>query len=145
MVTYGIHDLKNQNFIYNMKFTNINFHGGDVQGYGIKSLPDGLTKISNAKDKIVARGETSGHAHILTGDVELFKDKDGQIFAAVGKDGAYHQHYKEAMITEKTFKASKNISNCDHIKECFIPEGFYAIGIDRQYDPHSELWKRNID
>ena len=128
-----------------MKFTNINWMGGDVQGYSIQSLPSGLTKITSVKEKIIARGETSGHAHIITGDVELFKDKEGNVFAAVGKDGAYHQHYKESMITEKTFSIKKNISNCDHTKDCFIPEGVYAIGIDRQYDPHAELWTRNLD
>lgn len=128
-----------------MKFTNVNFHGGDVQGYGIDKLPANVTKIEKIAEKIIARGETSGHAHILTGDVELFKDKEGRIFAAVGKDGAYHQHYKEAMITDKTFKAKKNISNCDHVKECFLPEGVYAIGLDRQYDPHDEVWHKNID
>lgn len=128
-----------------MKFTNVNFHGGDVQGYGIADLPKGLTKITKIEEKIIARGETSGHAHILTGDVELFKDSEGKIFAAVGKDGAYHQHFKEAMIKESTFKTKKNISNCDHVKECFIPEGYYALGIDRQYDPHDEVWRKNLD
>lgn len=128
-----------------MKFTEVNFHGGDVQGYGISQLPKGLIKITRKEDKIIARGETSGHAHIITGDVELFKDDKGNLFAAVGKDGAYHQHFKESMITDKTFKTKKNISNCDHTKECLIPEGFYALGIDRQYDPHDEVWKRNLD
>jgi hypothetical protein len=128
-----------------MNFTKVNFHGGDVQGYGIPSLPPGLVKVTKKEDKIIARGETSGHAHILTGDVELFKDSGGNMFAAVGKDGAYHQHYKEVMINEKTFKTGKNISNCDHTKECFIPEGYYALGLDRQYDPHEEVWKKNLD
>lgn len=128
-----------------MKFTNINFHGGDVQGYGIASLPSGLTKVTSIEDRIIARGETSGHCHVLTGDVELFKDNGGNIFAVVGKDGAFHQHYKESMLKEKTFTINRNISNCDHVKECRIPEGIYAIGIDRQYDPHAEVWRRNLD
>lgn len=128
-----------------MKFTNTNFHGGDVQGYGITELPKNVTKMSFKEDRIIARGETSGHCHILTGDVELFKDENGNIFAAVGSDGAYHQHYKESMITDKTFDAKKNISNCDHTKECFIPKGVYAIGLDRQYDPHEEIWRKNLD
>lgn len=129
----------------NLKFTGVSFHGGDVQGHGIYGLPEGLTKVTSISERIIARGETSGHAHILTGDVEIFKDKEGRLFAAVGKDGAYHQHYKEKMIVEKTFKAKKNISNCDHTKECFIPEGYYALGLDRQYDPHEEVWKKNVD
>lgn len=120
------------------------FHGGDVQGYAIDKLPKGATKVTSIEGRILARGETSGHAHILTGDVEIF-EHNGQMFAVVGKDGAYHQHYKEANITEETFKADRNISDCDHTKECFIPEGIFAIGIDRQYDPHSGVWVRNVD
>lgn len=120
------------------------FHGGDVQGYAIDRLPEGAKKITQSKDKIIARGETSGHCHILTGDVELY-ELNGQIFAVVGKDGAYHQHYKEANVKEETFKANKNISDCDHTKECRIRPGTYAIGIDRQYDPHESTWKKNTD
>lgn len=121
-----------------------NFHGGDVQGYAIASLPKSAKKIISVQDKIIARGEISGHAHILTGDVELY-ELNGQVFAVVGSDGAFHQHYKEANITEETFKANKNISDCDHTKECRIEPGVYAIGLDRQYDPHEGLWVRNPD
>ena len=128
-----------------MKFTEINIHGGDTQFYQIDNLPTNLTKITKIEDKIIARGEVSGHCHILTGDVELFKDEKGNTFAVVGSDGAFHQHYKESMVNEEVFKINKNISNCDHIKECPLPPGNYAIGIDRQYDPHEELWKKNID
>lgn len=120
------------------------FHGGDVQGYSIEQLPDGAKKITSIEGKIIARGETSGHAHILTGDVELF-ELEGQTFAVVGKDGAFHQHIREAEITESTFKINKNISNCDHTKDCRIEPGVYAIGLDRQYDPHGEVWVRNYD
>ena len=128
-----------------MKFTNINIMGGDVQCYGIESLPENLTKITNVKEKIIARGEISGHCHILTGDVELFKDEKGNLFACVGSDGAYHQHYKESMVKEETFAELKNISNCDHTKECKLPKGNYSIGIDRQYDPNAKSWIRNVD
>lgn len=127
-----------------MKIKEQVFHGGDVQGYLIDKLPDGAKKVINPKEKIIARGETSGHCHILTGDVELF-ELNGQMFAVVGKDGAFHQHYKEANVKEETFKANKNISDCDHTKECKIPAGTYALGIDRQYDPHEGIWKKNLD
>ncbi len=119
-------------------------HGGDAQFYNIDALPAGAKKLMNPSEKIIARGETSGHAHIITGDVEMF-ELNGQMFAVVGKDGAYHQHYKESMITQKTFKVNENISNCDHTKDCPIAPGIYAIGIDRQYDPHEGIWVRNLD
>lgn len=120
------------------------FHGGDVQGYRIDKLPKGATKVTSIEGRIIARGETSGHAHILTGDVEIF-ELNGQLFAVVGKDGAYHQHFHEANIKEETFKVNKNISDCDHTNECFVPEGIIALGIDRQYDPHEGLWVKNVD
>jgi len=126
------------------KVTEQHAHGGDAQFYQIDKLPEGAKKITKSEEKIIARGETSGHAHIITGDVEMF-ELNGQRFAVVGKDGAYHQHYKEAMITEKTFKANENISNCDHIKDCPIAPGVYAIGLDRQYDPHEGIWRQNLD
>lgn len=119
-------------------------HGGDAQFYAIDKLPEGVRKVVNPQDKIIARGEVSGHAHIITGDVEMFS-LNGQMFAVVGKDGAYHQHYKESMITEKTFEAKENISNCDHVKDCPIAPGVYAIGLDRQYDPHEGVWVQNPD
>jgi hypothetical protein len=120
-------------------------HGGDVQFYEIGAIPAGAKKVTTIEGRILARGETSGHAHILTGDVEIF-ELNGQLFAAVGKDGAFHQHYREADITKETFLVKENISNCDHTLECKVRPGkLYAIGIDRQYDPHAGGWKRNTD
>lgn len=119
-------------------------HGGDVQMYKIDKLPIGAKILSEIGDLIIARGEVSGHSHCLTGDVVLF-ELDGQKFACVGSDGAYHQHIKESDITPEIFKINKNISNCDHTKDCKIPEGIYALGLDRQYDPHEELWVKNND
>lgn len=127
-----------------MKIKQQFFMGGDVQGYMIDSLPQGAKKATTIADRIIARGETSGHCHILTGDVELF-ELNGQKFAVVGNDGAFHQHYKEANVKKETFKINKNISDCDHTKECRLAPGTYAIGIDRQYDPHAGGWIDNKD
>lgn len=126
------------------KVTKQAFHGGDVQGYSIDKIPAGAKKISKVEDMILAHGETSGHCHIITGDVELF-ELNGQVFAVVGKDGAYHQHIQEKSVKPSIFKVNKNISDCDHTKDCQIPQGIYAIGIDRQYDPHEGQWVKNTD
>lgn len=120
------------------------FHGGDVQGYIIDRIPEGAKKITDKAAKILARGETSGHCHIITGDVELF-EFNGQVFAAVGSGGAFHQHIKETDVTDEVFTVNRNISNCDHTKDCKIEPGIYAIGLDRQYDPHEEIWAANPD
>lgn len=120
------------------------FHGGDVQGYFIEKLPANAVKVEKIEEMILAHGETSGHCHIITGDVELFKLGE-QIFAVVGKDGAYHQHIQEKAVKPSIFKVNKNISDCDHTKDCKIQPGIYAIGIDRQYDPHEGQWIKNKD
>lgn len=121
------------------------FHGGDVQGYSIDFLPKDVTEVTDLKKKIIARGETSGHCHILTGDVKLFEDAQGNMYAVVGKEGAFHQHFKENLVTEEVFKTNKNISNCDHTNDCQIIEGIYKIGLDTQYDPHEGIWEKNPD
>ncbi len=126
------------------KITSQYAHGGDAQFYLIDSLPAKAKTLTSIDDLIIARGETSGHAHILTGDVEMF-EIDGQKFAKVGKAGAFHQHIIEDQINFETFKVNKNISNADHTKDCPIGEGIYVIGLDRQYDPHEETWKQNPD
>lgn len=120
---------------------NYNWHGGDVQGYSIQSLPNGAKKINH---KPLAYGETSGHCHILTGDVELF-EHEGQTFAVVGKDGCFHQHIQETSITPKTYKAQKNISNADHTKDCVIAPGVYAIGIHQKYNPFAKVFEKVVD
>ena len=55
------------------------FHGGAVQGKQILELPKNAVKIPNQP---IASGETSGHCHILNGDVELFEVK-GRKYAVV--------------------------------------------------------------
>lgn len=127
-----------------MKITQQYAHGGDVQFYQIEELPTRLKKLEKPTDKILARGETSGHCHILTGDVELYND-GSNYYAVVGPDGAYHQHYREENVTEDVFQVNKNISDCDHTNDCRLVEGIYAIGIDQQYDPHEGVWTRNLD
>ncbi len=128
-----------------LQFTGLNAHGGDVQMYGIKSLPKGqMKKLTDVESRILARGETSGHCHVITGDVEMV-EIDGEKYAVVGNDGAFHQHYKEAMLTEQTFNVNDNISNADHVKPCPIPAGIYKIGIDQQYDPNNGMFTKNLD
>ncbi len=118
-----------------------NFHGGDVQGYSIDSLPAGAKPIQNQP---IAFGETSGHVHVLTGDVQLF-ELNGQRFAAVGSDGAFHQHMHQSQLSDETYRTNANISSADHTKECRIAPGVYALGIDQAYDPFENVWRQSMD
>ena len=117
------------------------FHGGDVQGKQIVSLPKGAIKVQNQP---IAFGETSGHCHILNGDVELF-ELNGRKYAVVGFDGAFHSHIHQSSITEQTYKTNKNIANADHTKECWIKPGIYQLGIHKRYNPFQKVWDKVQD
>lgn len=117
------------------------FHGGDVQGREVKSLPNGVVPIPNSP---IAYGEKSGHTHILNGDVELFQ-LNGKKFAVVGEDGAYHSHLHLSSITKESYQTNKNLSNADHTKECFIPKGVYEIGVHQKYNPYKKNFEKVED
>ena len=134
----GIHVVKLNKQRMNQAFK---FHGGDVQGKQILTLPEGAIKIENTP---VAYGETSGHCHILTGDVELFEYK-GRKYAVVGSDGAFHSHVHESSITPAIWKENRNLSNADHTKECWIAPGTYQLGIHKKYNPFQKVWDKVKD
>ena len=117
------------------------FHGGDVQGKQIVSLPKGAIKVQNQP---IAFGETSGHCHILNGDVELF-ELNGRKYAVVGSDGAFHSHVHESSLTEETYKTQGNLTNADHTKECWIKPGIYQLGIHKRYNPFQKVWDKVQD
>ena len=117
------------------------FHGGDVQGKQIVSLPKGAIKVQNQP---IAFGETSGHCHILNGDVELF-ELNGRKYAVVGSDGAFHSHVHESSLTEETYKTQGNLTNPDHTKECWIKPGIYQLGIHKRYNPFQKVWDKVQD
>jgi hypothetical protein len=46
------------------------------------------------KSRIIARGEISGHAHIITGDAQVSQEKS-ETFVTIGPKGAVLRHLKE--------------------------------------------------
>lgn len=119
-----------------------NWMGGDVEGFSIYELPKDVQKMDNHP---IAYGETSGHVHVITGDVQLFQDGEGKVYAAVGSDGAFHQHLHESQLKPEIYKVNKNISTADHTKECRIEPGNYLIGIHQKYEPFKKIFEKVID
>lgn len=117
-------------------------HTGDVMLFSVSELPKEAAKVKN---KPVAYGETSGHCHILTGDVELFEMPNGDIYAAVGSDGAFSQHIHEALIKKGTYGLNKPLQKADHEPRQLAPNTIYKVGIHRRYDPFAEVMKNVID
>lgn len=75
----------------------LQYQQGDVCIETIAALPVGAVKLGN---NIVRTGETTGHAHRLVGDGEVFEHK-GVKYLAVGTDGAELLHEEHRIHTYK--------------------------------------------
>ena len=55
-------------------------------------------KLSKEKraSRIIARGEHSGHSHVITGDAEVTRNSKGEILIEVGDEGAILRHLIES-------------------------------------------------
>ena len=116
-------------------------HGGDVQALEAK-LPAGAKKIAH---KPIALGEKSGHMHIVTGqDVELFEDENGNIFAAVGNDGATLQHVHESVFNGQ-YNTNSVYPKADHKPVTLKPNTVYKFGIHQRYQPFKKVWEKSLD
>lgn len=92
------------------------FHG-DVIFKEIKELPKGLKSVKRKeRGFVLAEGEVTGHAHVITEDVELY-EKGGVLY--LKNDTAVSVVHEEH-------------------KKTTIPAGIWEIGIVREYDFLSE-------
>lgn len=111
-------------------------HNGDVQAI-TSPIPKNAKKISN---KPIALGEKSGHMHIVTGDVELFEDENGDVFAAVGSDGATLQHIHESVFNGN-YSTKTIFPKADHKHIPLKPNTTYRMGIHKRYNPLAKHWE----
>jgi len=94
------------------------YRQGDVLLKKIIAIP----KAANLRtDRILARGEATGHVHEVIGDAELY-ERDGTLYLRV-RSSAELRHQEHGAIT--------------------LPRGAYEVGIQREYTP--EGWNRVVD
>jgi len=117
-------------------------HTGDVELFSIDTLPENVKRINNQP---VALGEKSDHAHIITGDVELFQDDKGDFYAKTGKGKAWSQHTFYSKITDSMYDATEPVEVADHLPCELLPETIYHIGIQKQFDPYEKVWNKVRD
>ena len=55
--------------------------------------------ISKRENRIIARGEVSGHSHIVTGDCSI-EEKDGEVYIQAGKNCAIKHLLEKPYIDE---------------------------------------------
>lgn len=51
-------------------------------------------------NRIIARGEGSNHSHVVVGDAQIKRNKDGEILIEIGKEGAVLRHILETSWME---------------------------------------------
>jgi len=92
------------------------------------------------KIRIVARGEHSGHCHVVVGDVEIEEKKD-RIIITVGEDSnASLKHLLEKPWMEK----QEEVWTKEH-KEIPFEPGQYTFIIQEEHDPYKGVSRRVTD
>jgi hypothetical protein len=115
-------------------------HTGDVQAVE-SSLPASAKKIEK---KPVAYGEKSGHQHVITGDYEMFEDKEN-VYVKVGKGGAWSQHVHESVMKHANYDTQELLEKADHKPARLLPNKTYKVGIHQAYNPYKKIQERVID
>jgi len=87
------------------------FRHGDLLIEKVGFLPSNIKKV---KGKVLAEGEATGHKHELIGNVQLFRDKDRQVF------------FKNQQEVELVHPEHKTI---------IIPPGFFEVTRQQEYSP----------
>lgn len=96
------------------------YRQGDVFLTKLDKAPEGLTK---AKNKVLALGEATGHKHLVV-EGEVYVNSEGELFVqAFESTDLAHLNKVGAPADHDTYR---------------IDEGWYAVGIEREWDPFQE-------
>ena len=119
-----------------------NGHAGDTQYFSIDKLPETAKKVAQQP---IALGEQHNHAHIITGDCELFQDDENVFYVKTGKGKTLAQHTFESMITNDTYNKQETIEIADHNPCELLPNTIYRVGIHKKYNPYQKIWEKVRD
>jgi hypothetical protein len=93
------------------------FRQGDVLIETVKEIPAKANKLQLPKRIVLAEGEATGHAHVLSApEVQLF-ERNGVLFAMIGNAGGVVCHEEHAPVT--------------------LEKGAYRIRRQREYSPEA--------
>lgn len=97
------------------------YRHGDLLVIKIESIPTSAVRVNH---KILALGETTGHAHRLTDAAQVFEDADGTLYFDAPA-GAGVSHEEHATIE--------------------FPPGTYQVIRQREYDPYEQVIRQVAD
>lgn len=108
------------------------YRQGDVILKVRPALPSNLTP---AKDRILAHGETSGHAHFVSEEkgTHIFVDNNGKMWIQSDTEFA----------VEHLLETSRAWTTEHH--PVMVPPGVYEVTISREYDAYEETVRRVQD
>ena len=82
------------------------------------------------KKRVLARGEVSGHCHVITGNNVLIKEEKGTIFVEVGNEGAVLKH----ILEKEWIEEEKEIWTGEH-KDISVKPGKYEYVPQVNFNP----------
>jgi hypothetical protein len=91
-------------------------------------------------NRVIARGEVSGHSHVIVGDAEVTRNAEGQIKVTVGNGGAVLKHILEKEYVE----TGKEVWTREH-KDIQLKPGTYIKVQQMEYDPLADLIREVLD
>jgi hypothetical protein len=115
-----------------MNFTGNNRFQGDVQFFGIESIPKEAVKIEK---QFLAASERSGSFHALFGEYDLY-ELPGQGFVIDAKENCILNHSLQSLLngTGVSLNTLQIVEKKDH-RHSVIPKGISFVGIQQRFDP----------
>jgi hypothetical protein len=90
------------------------------------------------QSRVIARGEVSGHAHIITGECEV--KRNGNETVIIAKDNCVIKHLLEQPFVEE----GTEVWTKEH-KDIKIDKGEYRYVSQKEYDPYEKKINEVID
>ena len=110
---------------------------GDVRLVEEKTIPADFKKDETENNRVVAYGETSGHAHVI--DAEVYR-KDDEIILDVKQE----TELRHILLVAGIYMPEKRYTEADHAPIPVEP-GIYRVKIHKQYNPYSKLPEKVVD
>lgn len=85
-------------------------------------------------NRVIARGETSNHCHVIVGDEVTIRREENGVFIDVPEAGAVLRHLLEKEFVE----TGKEVWTKEH-KDIPLKKGTYKYVQQIEYDPYNEV------
>lgn len=96
-------------------------------------------KTEERLKRIIARGESGNHCHVITGDV-VIEEKNGKTFITVGEDSnAVLKH-----LLEKEWTQGKEVWTQEH-EDIKLEPGRYEYVAQVEFDPYQDVIRQVRD